>query len=169
MVNFKKIKLVFLRLVGTCMVKMPKCFKDANHIPPCKKPPNCPNHNDMTKIFSKHAICQIIFLQIYKQGSLIRHLRAFSKARKKPAHISWFPASIHRKPSKFQKKIQAKKKKNQLKEDVSWPSCLLTKICSSLSWELHYVYSVLSATPTPSLGHGNKQAMFTWTKGFHRL
>lgn len=159
MVNFKKIKSVLLRLVGMCMVKMPKCFKDVNHIyTSLQETTQLSYHNDMTKIFSKHAICQILFLQIYKQGSLIRHLRVFSKAREKPAHISWFPASIHRKSSKFQKKIQAKKKIkiNQLKEDVSWPSCLLTKICSSLSWELHYVYSVLSATPTPSLGHGNQ-------------
>lgn len=137
-----------------CIVKMPKCFKDANHIPPCKKPPNCPNQNDMTKIFSKHSICQIIYLQIYKQGSLIRHLRVFSKARRKPAHIHWFSASIHSKSLKFQKTSQ--KKKNQRKEDVWWPSCLLTNICRALSWELHYVYSVLSATPTPSFRHENQ-------------
>lgn len=58
--------------------------------------------------------------------------------------------------SKISEEDTSKKKKTQLKGDVSWPSCLLTKICSFLCWELHYVYSVLSATPTPSLGHENQ-------------
>lgn len=98
-----------------CMVKTPRCFKDANHIPPWKKPLNYPNLNDMTKIFSKNPICQTIWLRIYKQGSLIRDFRVFSEVRRKPAHISWFPASIHRKSSKFHKKRQVKKT-NQLKE-----------------------------------------------------
>lgn len=58
--------------------------------------------------------------------------------------------------SQISEEDTSKKKKTQLKGDVSRPSCLLTKICSFLRWELHYVYSVLSATPTPSLGHENQ-------------
>lgn len=66
------------------MVKMPRCFKDANHIPPCKKPLNCPNQNDMK--ISKHAIRHTSCLQIYKQGSLVRHFRVFSSQEEASPH-----------------------------------------------------------------------------------
>lgn len=77
------------------------------------------------------------------------------QGRSQPTLADFLPPSTENLQN-FRRKYKQKKKINQLKEDVSWPSCLLTKICSSLSWELHYVYSVISATPTPSLGHENQ-------------
>lgn len=128
-----------------CMVKMLRCFKDANYIPPRKKPLNCPNQNDMKKIISKNPLCQTISLQIYKQGSLIRYFRVFSEVRRKPTHIRWFPASIHIKSSKFHKKRQVKKKPTSWKEIfhglcvcsqqsvVPWAgNCIMFTVCYQL-------------------------------------
>lgn len=94
-------------------------------------------------------ITQTICLQIHKQGSLIRHLSFFLKpGGSQPTLANFLPPSTEN--------LQNFRRQGKKKGNVSWPSCLLTKTCSSLSWELRYVYSVLSATPTPSLGHENQ-------------